>query len=110
MFHIYKYPNGISLNGIEYLLDDEEEVMLFTSINKAITFISDALKECGELNTDVDLTTDQMENDFGLCVEEDRAGIMNCWHCKTELIWGGDHDIDHEDDAYSMVTNLSCPK
>ena len=19
---------------------------------------------------------------------------MNCWHCKTELIWGGDHDLD----------------
>ena len=34
---------------------------------------------------------------------------MNCWHCKTELIWGGDHDIGHEDDTYSMVTNLSCP-
>ena len=29
---------------------------------------------------------------------------MNCWHCKTELIWGGDHDIDH--DTYAMVTNL----
>ena len=70
LFHIYKYPNGISLNGREYLLDDEEEVMLFTSINKAITFISDALKKCGELNTDVNLTTDQMENDFGLWVEE----------------------------------------
>jgi len=52
---------------------------------------------------------------------------MNCWHCKTELIWGGDHDCDvawmstgiaaneGEDveymyDDYSMVTNLSCPK
>ena len=32
---------------------------------------------------------------------------MNCWNCQTELIWGGDHDI--EDDEYSMVTNLSCP-
>lgn len=32
---------------------------------------------------------------------------MNCWYCKTELIWGGDHDI--EDDEYDMVTNLSCP-
>ena len=32
---------------------------------------------------------------------------MNCWHCKTELIWGGDHDID--DEFYVMVTNLSCP-
>ena len=43
---------------------------------------------------------------------------MNCWHCKTELIWGGDHDCevwggDHDcedDEEYSMVTNLSCPK
>jgi len=35
---------------------------------------------------------------------------MDCWHCKTELIWGCDHDIDHEDEDYSMVTNLSCPK
>ena len=35
---------------------------------------------------------------------------MNCWHCNTELIWGGDHDIEEENDTYSMVTNLSCPK
>ena len=40
--------------------------------------------------------------------------LMNCWHCKTELIWGGDHSIDEEDyptssAEYSMVTNLSCP-
>jgi len=35
---------------------------------------------------------------------------MNCWHCKTELIWGGDHDIDEENESYAIVTNLSCPK
>ena len=23
---------------------------------------------------------------------------MECWHCKTTLIWGGDHDIEEEDD------------
>ena len=34
---------------------------------------------------------------------------MNCWHCNTQLIWGGDHDISHEDTDYCMVTNLSCP-
>ena len=34
---------------------------------------------------------------------------MNCWHCSTELIWGGDQDIEEEDDTYVMVTNLSCP-
>ena len=40
---------------------------------------------------------------------------MNCWHCGTELIWGGDHSMDEEDfpiasQEYGMVTNLSCPK
>ena len=40
---------------------------------------------------------------------------LNCWHCKTELIWGGDHSIDEDfqpvlAEEYSMVTNLSCPK
>ena len=40
---------------------------------------------------------------------------MNCWHCETELIWGGDHSIDadcypHLAEEYSIVTNLSCPK
>ena len=35
---------------------------------------------------------------------------MKCWHCKNELIWGGDHDMEEEEDEYLMVTNLSCPK
>tara|TARA_R110000751_G_scaffold205432_2_gene309653 strand:+ start:1057 stop:1251 length:195 start_codon:yes stop_codon:yes gene_type:complete len=34
---------------------------------------------------------------------------MNCWHCETKLIWGGDHDID-ENNEYEIVTNLSCPQ
>ena len=40
---------------------------------------------------------------------------LNCWHCKTELIWGADADIEEDFQPvmyqeYSMVTNLSCPK
>ena len=34
---------------------------------------------------------------------------MNCYHCGTELIWGGDHDLEDMTDEYDMVTNLSCP-
>jgi len=34
---------------------------------------------------------------------------MNCWHCDTELIWGGDHDVEGNED-YDIVSNLSCPK
>tara|TARA_Y100000034_G_scaffold104624_1_gene131286 strand:+ start:275 stop:544 length:270 start_codon:yes stop_codon:yes gene_type:complete len=33
---------------------------------------------------------------------------MRCWHCNHELIWGGDHDGEKEDE-YDMVSNLNCP-
>ena len=35
---------------------------------------------------------------------------MNCWHCNTQLIWGGDIDIEEEDENYIMETNLNCPE
>ena len=37
---------------------------------------------------------------------------MNCYWCDTELIWGGDIDIDDSMSTYpefSVMTNLSCP-
>ena len=35
---------------------------------------------------------------------------MKCWHCNTELIWGGDHDTNDDSNSYyAMETNLSCP-
>jgi len=34
--------------------------------------------------------------------------MTNCMHCNTELIHGGDHDGDDEDE-YDIVSNLSCP-
>ena len=34
---------------------------------------------------------------------------MNCWHCKTELIWECDYDIENEDSFHSMLTILGCP-
>lgn len=34
---------------------------------------------------------------------------MNCWHCKADLIWSSDIDIE-EDSLYDMVTFLTCPK
>ena len=32
---------------------------------------------------------------------------MECWHCNTKLIWGGDNDYDGPE--FDMVTNLTCP-
>ena len=34
---------------------------------------------------------------------------MNCWHCNSDLTWGGDHTYeDHGTDGDGIVTNLSC--
>jgi hypothetical protein len=35
---------------------------------------------------------------------------MNCWHCQTLLIWGGDHDISDDNEEFCIVSNLSCPR
>tara|TARA_B100000508_G_scaffold112761_1_gene91208 strand:- start:34 stop:186 length:153 start_codon:yes stop_codon:yes gene_type:complete len=34
---------------------------------------------------------------------------MKCWHCDTELIWGGDNECPYAEE-FSFVTNLHCPK
>ena len=36
---------------------------------------------------------------------------MNCWHCGSEVIWGGDFDFeDYGMDGEGIVSNLSCSK
>jgi hypothetical protein len=34
--------------------------------------------------------------------------LMKCYSCKSELIWGADHDIDHEEDEHAIMTELTC--
>jgi hypothetical protein len=34
---------------------------------------------------------------------------LKCFACESNLIWGGDHDIDDDED-YFIVSNLSCPE
>ena len=34
---------------------------------------------------------------------------MKCWHCNSEVIWGGDFDFeDYGMDGEGIVSNLSC--
>jgi hypothetical protein len=34
---------------------------------------------------------------------------MDCWHCRTELIWGGDVEVEDEELGDMIHSNLSCP-
>ena len=34
---------------------------------------------------------------------------MKCYLCDTDLIWGGDHDVEDNED-WLIETNLSCPE
>jgi hypothetical protein len=48
---------------------------------------------------------------LGRVAGEPVARDMNCWHCNTELIWGGDNDFeDYQMEGEGVVTNLSCPE
>ena len=47
---------------------------------------------------------------------DDRSKFL-CWHCKSELIWGGDHDTDElawetwmalEGNNEGIISNFSC--
>ena len=36
---------------------------------------------------------------------------MECWHCKSEVIWGGDHDYeDYGKEGEGIVSNFHCPQ
>ena len=38
---------------------------------------------------------------------------MKCYWCDSDLIWGGDIDIDEslpQHEEFSVMTNLSCPR
>lgn len=38
-----------------------------------------------------------------------KGSRMNCWHCKAELIWGSDVDLE-DVEGFVMETFLSYPK
>tara|TARA_R100001460_G_scaffold108373_1_gene159269 strand:- start:1087 stop:1284 length:198 start_codon:yes stop_codon:yes gene_type:complete len=42
MISIYRYINGIGLNGKEYLLDKDNQVLVFPNETEAFTFLYDA--------------------------------------------------------------------
>ena len=36
---------------------------------------------------------------------------MNCWHCNTLMIWGGDNSFeDYGLEAEGIASNFSCPE
>jgi hypothetical protein len=41
MISIYRYINDISLNGREYLLDEENQILKFNNEKQAFNFLSD---------------------------------------------------------------------
>ena len=40
--------------------------------------------------------------------ETKRSHQMTCYNCNGNLIWGGDHDLE-DDEEHTILTNLSCP-
>ena len=65
MVSIYRYINDISLNGREYLLDEDNETLLFSSEDKAFEFLT---KNGIEVNNEEDL------EDYGIFLNKEIEG------------------------------------
>ena len=62
MVIVGRHINGITINPLEYLLDEKDEVMEFTSEDAAKTF----LKEKGHTDDYIDGLIFQTENAWGI--------------------------------------------
>ena len=61
-YRIYRHPEGISLNGKEFVLDEEDKVMLFDTETDAVKFVADDIEEY--------VTVQELEEDHGIFIEE----------------------------------------
>ncbi len=63
-YRIYRYPEGISLNGKEFILDENDDVKLFKSERAALNFLNDNNE--GENINDAD----EYFETYGIGIEE----------------------------------------
>ena len=68
-YRIYRHPEGISLNGKEFVLDEEDKVMLFDTETDAVKLVADDIGE--------DVTVQELEEDHGIFIEENEDGKTN---------------------------------
>jgi len=60
---IYSYPEGISLNGKQYLLDENNDLLTFKTADTALNH----LKSLGVAAE----TEEELEEDFGIYLEDE---------------------------------------
>ena len=68
MISIYRYINDISLNGREYLLDEENQILKFNNEKQALNFLS---------NGGVEAKDEEELEDYGIYLErEEEAWVI----------------------------------
>ena len=65
-YRIYRHPEGISLNGKEFVLDEEDKVMLFDTETDAVKFVADDIEEY--------VTVQELEEHHGIFIVENDDG------------------------------------
>ena len=66
-YAISRYINGISLNGREYVLDEDYNVILFGTEKEAVSFVFDFLRDW---NTDPNISdTEWLECSHGIYID-----------------------------------------
>ena len=86
--------------------------MIYNEINLGFCCLVIYTDETGIRTARLKSTTEEGYSDIvvpreEIYTEEVEEQLMKCWHCKSELLWGGEPAVE-DDDGYTMVTNLSC--
>ena len=63
-YRIYRYMNDISINGKEFICEDDGSIKLFDSEDHAKAFIK-------ENDPSIDVEADDLLHEYGLDIEED---------------------------------------
>ena len=66
---IYRYVNGISLNGCEWVLTEKDDLMLFDSSEEAVTWLNNEANEFDGMSSDGPMSEEEWES-VGIFVGE----------------------------------------
>lgn len=71
-YRIFRYPNGISLNGKEFICEEDQEVKLFDTVLDASKWLTENIEEGKPSKNGIFLLSEEtLEEEYGIYIEAD---------------------------------------
>ena len=99
------FDNGIIFNLLGYLFN--------TGLERKVKEYMELQLEVLKYEQMVERREEKIKKLQNIIASQDPNDLhrFRCWHCDSELIWGGDHDIQEvmlEEDKEGIASNFSC--